>query len=60
MWTILTGLFLLVGLALSAFFVGQAARRRFPKTYTAVDKTLFGIEFIVILVVFFGLFYLAR
>jgi predicted Na+-dependent transporter len=60
MWTKSVGLFLFVVLAMTAFWLGQVARRRFPRTYGAVDKALSGIELVFMVVVFFGLFYFTR
>ena len=60
MWTKSIGLLLFVVLAISAFCLGQIARRRFPKTYTTIDKSLSGIELVFMIVVFFGLFYFTR
>lgn len=60
MWTFLIGLFLFVGLAMAALYLGQAARRHFPKAYATFDRTLSVMELVFYLVVFFGLFYLTR
>jgi hypothetical protein len=60
MWTRSIGLFLFVILAMTAFGLGQVARRRFPRTYSTVDKVLSGIELVFMVVVFFGLFYFTR
>ncbi|MBR0973959.1 hypothetical protein [Bradyrhizobium japonicum] len=57
MWTKSIGQLLFVNLAMIAFCLGQLARRRFPKTYTAVDQALSGIELVFTAVVFFGPFY---
>lgn len=59
MWTFLTGSFIFVGLAVSAFWLGQKARRRFPKTYASVDRILSSIDLILI-AVFFALLYMTR
>lgn len=48
MWTLLTGLCIFVGLAVTAFCIGRAAKRRFPKTYAVVDKMLYSIDLILI------------
>lgn len=47
-------------LAITAFCLGQVARRRFPKTYTTIDEALSGLELAFVVVVFFGLFYFMR
>ncbi|MBR0831678.1 hypothetical protein JQ612_00620 [Bradyrhizobium manausense] len=60
MWTKAVGLFLLVVLATTAFCLGQFARRRFPRTYTTIDRAISGIELLFVAVVFFGLFYFTR
>ena len=60
MWTKSIGLLLFIILAMTAFWLGQVARRRFPRTYSTVDKALSGIELVFMVVVFVGLFYLTR
>lgn len=60
MWTKSIGLVLFVTLAMTAFCLGQIARRRFPKTYTTIDKALSSLELVLLAAVFFGLFYLTR
>ncbi|MCG2632091.1 hypothetical protein L6654_36330 [Bradyrhizobium sp. WYCCWR 13023] len=60
MWTKSIGLVLFVTLAMTAFCLGQVARRRFPRTYNTIDKALSGVELVFMVVVFFGLFYFAR
>jgi hypothetical protein len=60
MWTVLPGLVLLVGLVLAAVFLGQAARRRFPRSYAAVDKAISSLELVFIIVVFLGALYFTR
>jgi len=60
MWTKSVGLFLFIMLATTAFCLGQFARRRFPKTYTTVDRALSGIELVFIVAVLFVLFYSTR
>jgi hypothetical protein len=59
MWTQLIGLCLFVGLAGTAFFLGRAAKRGFPKIYSIVDKFLYGIDLILI-VGFLAVLYFAR
>lgn len=49
-----------VTLAMAAFCLGQIVRRRFPRTYTTIDKALSAAELMFIVVVFFGLFYFTR
>ncbi|WP_298243862.1 hypothetical protein [uncultured Bradyrhizobium sp.] len=60
MWTKSIGLVLFVTLAMTAFCLGQIARRRFPRTYTTIDKALSSLELVFLAAVFFGLFYLTR
>ncbi|MCS3759349.1 hypothetical protein ML401_17510 [Bradyrhizobium sp. 62B] len=60
MWTKSIGLVLFVTLAGTAFYVGQIARRRFPRTYTTIDKALSSLELILLAAVLFGLFYFTR
>ncbi|PIT00444.1 hypothetical protein TSA1_06490 [Bradyrhizobium nitroreducens] len=60
MWTKSIGLVLFVTLAMTAFCLGQIARRRFPKTYTTIDKALSSLELVLLAAVLFGLFYLTR
>ncbi len=60
MWTKSIGLVLLIALAMTAFWLGQIARRRFPRTYTTIDKALSSLELVFLAAVFFGLFYLTR
>ncbi|OKO69654.1 hypothetical protein AC630_36275 [Bradyrhizobium sp. AS23.2] len=60
MWTFLIGLCLFVGLAMAALWLGQGARRRFPKAYTTVDKIVSSIDLLFIIAVFFVVFYMTR
>ena len=60
MWTFLIGLCIFVGLAAAALWLGQRARRRFPKAYVTVDKIVSNIDLLFIVAVFFAVFYMTR
>ena len=51
------GFVLLVGLIMGAVVLGQTARRRFPKSYATVNRTIQGMELLFYALIAFMMLY---
>jgi hypothetical protein len=50
----------LVGIFLGAVVLGQAARRRFPKSYATINRTIQGMELLFYALIAFVILYFGK